>query len=356
VGYKLELELQSTSGDCDDNDKERFPGNPEICDGKDNNCDKHIDEDVKPRWYKDADNDGYSDRTFQDLCERPEGYKLESELKGSEEDCNDNDDEMSPGNTEVCDGKDNDCNGLVDEAGILWYKDADNDGYSDGTIQEACERPKGHKIESELKSSETDCDDGDPDEFPGQIWYKDGDNDGYSDETSQESCERSEGYKLKSELQAASGDCNDNDKNIFPGNPEICDGKDNDCNGETDECCIPYCEDADSDGHGNFEITVQACTPPEGYLICPCDDSDDSDPLIFPDGSEHFDRQDNDCDGQIDEYCFLEMAIWSLKMLTTDSETATDDKEKLQYIKKLCPETDAELTVKDVICLLNKLQ
>jgi len=41
--------------DCDDGDPYRFPGNPEICDQKDNNCDGNIDEGIPP---VDADGDG----------------------------------------------------------------------------------------------------------------------------------------------------------------------------------------------------------------------------------------------------------------------------------------------------------
>jgi hypothetical protein len=43
-----------------------------------------------PVWFKDEDNDGYSDGTqTPPLCDRPAGYKLESELLSQAQDCND---------------------------------------------------------------------------------------------------------------------------------------------------------------------------------------------------------------------------------------------------------------------------
>lgn len=64
-------------------------------------------------WYKDADGDGYSDGTTQTSVERPSSdYYKESELTAISGDCNDNDDSVNPGATEVCgDGIDQDCNG-----------------------------------------------------------------------------------------------------------------------------------------------------------------------------------------------------------------------------------------------------
>jgi hypothetical protein len=74
--------------DCDDNDPNNFPGNTEVCDGQDNNCDGQIDEGF------DSDGDGVT------ACQG---------------DCDDNDPNNFPGNTEVCDGLDNNCDGQIDE-------------------------------------------------------------------------------------------------------------------------------------------------------------------------------------------------------------------------------------------------
>ena len=52
-------------------------------------------------------------------------------LTTGDNDCNDDDDSIYPGATEVCDGLDNNCNGQVDEGfnPVPWYADSDNDTY-----------------------------------------------------------------------------------------------------------------------------------------------------------------------------------------------------------------------------------
>jgi hypothetical protein len=79
-----------------------FPGNPEICDGKDNDCDPGT-----TAGESDADQDGVF---------APCGL-----------DCNDLDASVFPGGPETCDCKDNDCNAGVDEG----CPDTDGDGLKD---------------------------------------------------------------------------------------------------------------------------------------------------------------------------------------------------------------------------------
>jgi hypothetical protein len=84
-------------------------------------------------YYLDQDGDGYGvitdgynpDGYYNIIaCGAPDGYVA---ISG---DCNDNDANILPNAPEFCDGKDNDCDGQVDEgAGIKYYKDVDRDGY-----------------------------------------------------------------------------------------------------------------------------------------------------------------------------------------------------------------------------------
>lgn len=81
--------------------------------------------------------------------------------------------------------------------------DADGDGYY---------IPEGYP-----SGAPADCNDNDAKEKPGQIWYKDADNDGYSDGTTNNtSCTRPSGFKTALELTAAAFDCNDADPNDVP--------------------------------------------------------------------------------------------------------------------------------------------
>ncbi|RJP87111.1 MAG: hypothetical protein C4518_12790 [Desulfobacteraceae bacterium] len=66
--------------------------------------------DVENTWYKDADGDGYGDLATPLLqTVQPAGYVSNSG------DCADYDATIYPGAAELCDGKDNNCNGVVDE-------------------------------------------------------------------------------------------------------------------------------------------------------------------------------------------------------------------------------------------------
>lgn len=60
-------------------------------------------------WYLDSDGDNYGDAAQVIIsCNQPEGYV------NNNGDCDDNDASVHPGAAEVCDGKDNDCNGQID--------------------------------------------------------------------------------------------------------------------------------------------------------------------------------------------------------------------------------------------------
>ena len=173
----------ANSTDCDDNDPLEKPGQV---------------------WYDDTDNDGYGQTGAASItqCLRPTGYRAASELLATSGDCNDNKAAIKPGATEVCDGVDNDCDGSTDE-GVLttYYRDFDADTFGNPAMtQQACSQPIGYV------TNNTDCDDNDLLEKPGQVWYDDSDNDGYGQTgaASITQCMRPTGYRAASELLALS--------------------------------------------------------------------------------------------------------------------------------------------------------
>ncbi len=183
--------------DCNDNQGASYPGNTEVCDGNDNNCNGQFDEGF------DVDGDGYVDcgvtfiisqKTDGSPC--PTGYTT----------CRDCDDggggaAVHPGVAETCDGIDQDCFGGADQRlaadGAPTGIDPDGDNYN------ACGSWNGSGPVA-LSAALVDC-----------------------AECTAADC-------MKPGLTGAQ---------VHPGASDSCDGVDNDCNGTADD---PYDQDGDT--------------------------------------------------------------------------------------------------------------
>ncbi len=315
--------------DCDDTDPDTYPGAPELCDGKDNNCDGDIDRDIfyPDQYYFDIDLDGYGKTGPVSV---PCYVTITSEYSLLGGDCDDDNPAINPGATEVCDGIDNNCNLLVDVQdsglvdGITFYIDRDEDGFGEaGNIIIDCQAPPG------FVDNDDDCNDFDGTVYPGApeicdnkdnncdgvtdegftfaTYYLDSDGDGYGDEASTiADCSQPSGYVINSE------DCDDNNPNINPGMDEICgNGIDDNCNGDIDGLLgmdqlfyeDQFYPDLDKDGFGGgFAQTFSCSVDTTGMnLITIGGDCNDDDSSINPNATEVCDDVDNNCDGEIDE-------------------------------------------------------
>jgi hypothetical protein len=142
--------------DCNDKDKDVNPGAKENCGTwYDDNCNNDVNEkdteNCVKRYY-DNDGDGYGIDDSECRC-KPQG-KYTALLTG---DCDDSDPVLNPGNIEICDGLDNNCNSDTDEG-----CDDDNDDY--------CQKDMiVIGVPFTCMSGGEDCDDDNPDVNEGVI-------------------------------------------------------------------------------------------------------------------------------------------------------------------------------------------
>jgi hypothetical protein len=218
------------------------------------------------------------------------------------DDCDDTNPDINPDAAEVCDGVDDNCDGVADDGlATSWYADADGDGFGNLAAETmACAAPVNTVADA------TDCDDtsaawhpgaaeadcADPNDYncDGSVAFRDGDSDG----------------------DAACTDCDDADPALNASAAELCDGVDNDCDGATDEDATDattWYADTDADGYGDPGTSTPSCSMPAGQ-VADATDCDDTNVAVNPAADEVCNSDDDDCDGAIDEDGAVDAGTW----------------------------------------------
>ncbi len=232
---------------------------------------------------------------------------------GCQGDCDDMNAAANPSAVEVCDGTDNNCDGTIDEGLVVtYYADADADGFGDPAVSIlSCSAMPGFVTNS------TDCDDNNAAVNPSAVevcdgtdnncdgtideglvatYYADSDADGFGDATVS-----MVSCSAMAGFVTNNTDCDDNNAAVNPSAVEVCDGTDNNCDGTIDEGLVAtYYADSDADGFGDPAVSMLSCSAMPGF-VTNSTDCDDTNAAINPSATEVCDGTDNNCDGTIDE-------------------------------------------------------
>ncbi len=200
-------------------------------------------------WEENEIGDETSFLVYNNQCDHDEDGYTNVSCGGN--DCDDYDYLVYPGASEICDGKDSNCDSTTPA------NEADNDG--DG--YPSC----------------NDCDDSNPEINPGEVEIC---SDGIDNNCSGTTDQKDEDEDGNIDTACGGDDCDDDNPNTYSGADEICDGLDNDCNGSVPE------NEMDEDG--------------DTWLSCAGECNDDN-ASVHPGQSETCGNfLDDDCDGKID--------------------------------------------------------
>ena len=194
---------------------------------------------------------------------------------------------------ETCNGRDDDCDGVTDEA---LERGCGSDVGACAPGIESCAAGRWGACEGSTGPTAETCDGAADDDCDGAI-----DEGCPCTDGEMRACGSDVGVCVPGTQTCTGGTLGPCEGEVAPG-VEACDGAlDEDCDGRVDEGVrvIVY-RDADGDGHGDPTMTTTDCAASTGWSL-DADDCDDDCAACHPAGAETCDARDQDCDGTIDE-------------------------------------------------------